>query len=125
MEKAGIGGMVGNQISSNHNYESYEDLADVEYQRLRQEAYEAAQIAAISQPKAEALTGGNSVHATHTVMMRSSEKEFIKAAQKAQKRANQAFQRVKAAGAVIDKNDLQYGVGGSNELTQGHGGLMN
>ena len=108
--------------NSNNSYETYEDPAEVERQRLRQEAYEAAQIAAIAKAEADAATGATSSHATHTVV-RSSEKALVKAAQKAQKRANQALQRAKAAGAILDENDLQYG--GSDALTEGHGGLMN
>jgi hypothetical protein len=112
--------------SNNNNYSTYEDPVEIERQRLRQDAYEAAQIAAIAQVEADAVTGvGTSAHATHSVT-RSSEQALIKAARKAQKRANQTFQKAKAAGAVIDENDLyHYGGTGSDGLTMGDGGLMN
>eukprot|EP00533_Pseudo-nitzschia_delicatissima_P004937 CAMPEP_0116093678 /NCGR_PEP_ID=MMETSP0327-20121206/8726_1 /TAXON_ID=44447 /ORGANISM="Pseudo-nitzschia delicatissima, Strain B596" /LENGTH=2143 /DNA_ID=CAMNT_0003585231 /DNA_START=152 /DNA_END=6583 /DNA_ORIENTATION=- len=123
LQNAGVSGTNSSSGSNNNNYETYEDPAEIERQRLRQEAFEAAQVAAIAQAEADAATGATSAHATHTVM-RSSEKALVKAAQKAQKRANQALQRAKAAGAILDENDLQYG-GMSDALTEGHGGLMN
>ena len=111
--------------SNNNNYSTYEDPVEIERQRLRQDAYEAAQIAAIAQAEADAVTGvGASAHATHSVT-RSSEQVLIKAARKAQKRANQTFQKAKAAGAVIDENDLYHYGGTGDGLTMGDGGLMN
>eukprot|EP00535_Pseudo-nitzschia_heimii_P010983 CAMPEP_0197196504 /NCGR_PEP_ID=MMETSP1423-20130617/32390_1 /TAXON_ID=476441 /ORGANISM="Pseudo-nitzschia heimii, Strain UNC1101" /LENGTH=2164 /DNA_ID=CAMNT_0042650305 /DNA_START=86 /DNA_END=6580 /DNA_ORIENTATION=+ len=127
LQKAGVNGAsnANNGGVTSNSYETYEDPVEIERKRLRQEAYEAAQIAAIAQAEADAATGGTSAHATHTVM-RSSDKALIKGAQKARKRANQALQRAIAAGAVIDENDLQYGgLGGSDALTEGQGGLMN
>ena len=123
LQNAGVSDTGSSTNSNSNSYETYQDPAEAERQRLRQEAYEAGQIAAIAQAEADAATGSTSAHATHTVM-RSSEKALIKAAQKAQKRANQAFQRAKAAGAVIDENDLQYG-NGNDAMTEGQGGLMN
>eukprot|EP00536_Pseudo-nitzschia_multiseries_P002204 jgi/Psemu1/322449/estExt_fgenesh1_pg.C_290027 len=124
LQAAGITGMDGGSNNSGSSeYATIEDPAEAERRRLRQEAYEAAQIAAIAKAEAEAATGSTSAHATHTVV-RQSEKSLIKAAQKAQKRANQAFQRAKAAGAVLDENDLQFGPGG-NSMEEGLGGLMN
>jgi hypothetical protein len=111
--------------SNNNNYSTYEDPVEIERQRLRQDAYEASQIAAIAQAEADAVTGvGASAHATHSVT-RSSEQALIKAARKAQKRANQTFQKAKAAGAVIDENDLYHYGGTGDGLTMGDGGLMN
>lgn len=73
--------------------------------RLRQEALDAAQVAAIAQAEADALAAPTGFGSTHTIM-RSSDIEAQKVAKKAAKRAAQAMQRAKEAGAIIDESEL-------------------
>lgn len=92
-------------------------------QQLRQEALDAAQIAAISKAEAESYGLSNSSGATHTVT-RASGVKAQKAAQKAQKRAAQALKKARDAGAIVDESDLmiieenQMGGGGMMGMTQ-------
>lgn len=115
-----------NSNNTNGHDSSSEDPLELERRRLREDAYEAAQIAAIAQAEADAVGtgGGISSHATHSIT-RSSEQALIKAARKAQKRANQTLEKAKAAGAVIDENELYQGNGNYHGLTMGAGGLLN
>mmetsp|Transcript_20166 Transcript_20166/g.43517 ORF Transcript_20166/g.43517 Transcript_20166/m.43517 type:complete len:2151 (-) Transcript_20166:75-6527(-) len=94
---------------------------DIEAERrhfLVQEARELAEVASIARAEADALTGGGGGSGTHSVAF-ASHKHVIKQADKAQKRAEQALQRAKDAGAIVDGDDLlqvdtsvQYGQGG-------------
>ena len=92
-------------------------------QQLRQEALDAAQIAAITKAEAEAYGPSNASGATHTVT-RASGVKAQKAAQKAQKRAAQALKKARDAGAIVDESDLmaieenQIGGGGMMGMTQ-------
>jgi hypothetical protein len=88
---------------------SQDDPTELERQQLRQEAMDAAQVAVLAQAEVDALVAsqmsGPSSGATHTIA-RKSEIELQKAARKAHKRAAQAMQRAKAAGAILDDNEL-------------------
>ena len=95
------------------------DEAEHLRRRLRQEALDAAQVAAIAQAEAEAMTQPSGFGSTHTIL-RSSDFEAQKVAKKAAKRASQAMQRARAAGAFIDESEL-LAVDGS---VMGDGGLM-
>lgn len=103
---------------------TYTDHAEVERQRLRQDAADAAQVAALAQAEVDVLLasqlsgpGG----ATHTIA-RKSEIELQKAARKAQKRAAQALQRAKDAGAILEEGDLL--AINPEAGTMGQGGLV-
>jgi hypothetical protein len=95
-------------------------LIDIEEERrqfLLREAMDAAQVAAVAQAEVDAVLGvhvgggvGTSAtnHAavsTHTIV-RSSERQLIKLAEKAAKRAAVALQRAKDAGAILDETNL-------------------
>jgi len=85
-----------------------EEIIDEDEQRrrkLRQEALDAAQVAAIAQAEAEALAGPSAFGSTHSIV-RSSDLEAQKVAKKAAKRAAQAMQRARDAGAIIDESEL-------------------
>ena len=97
-----------------------ETLVDIEEERRRflvREAQDAAQMAAIAQAEVDALQNTASAVGTHTVA-RASDKQAIKWAAKAKKRAAAALQRAKDAGAIVDEEDLLqmdttgYGMGG-------------
>ena len=90
-------------------------------QKLRQEAMDAAQVAAIAKAEADSILGPTASGATHTVI-RSSEVEAQKAARKAAKRAEQAMKKAKAAGAILDESELINVDTAASEF--GHGGLM-
>ena len=82
-------------------------LVDIEEERRRfllREAQDAAQMAAIAQAEVDALNS-NAAVGTHTVA-RASDKQAIKWAAKAKKRAAAALQRAKDAGAIVDEADL-------------------
>lgn len=82
------------------------DIEEERRQFLLSQAIDTAQVAAVAKAELEALNGpGSSSQATHTVL-RTSEIAARKFAEKAQKRANQAFKRAKEAGAILDENDL-------------------
>ena len=104
-----------------HEPSSPEIIDEAEHlrRRLRQEALDAAQVAAIAQAEADALTQPSRFGSTHTIT-RSSDLEAQKLAKKAAKHATQAMQRARAAGAMIDESDL-LAVDGS---VMGEGGLM-
>ena len=115
-----LGGYGGEQVSLATS--TLIDPAEENRRKLRQEAIDAAQVAAIAKAEVESLSnplmmGG----ATHTIT-RSSDVKAKKAAEKAAKRAAQAFQRAKAAGAIIDESDL-LSVDNSNNVL-GEGGLI-
>jgi hypothetical protein len=96
------------------------DEAEQLRQRLRQEALDAAQVAAIAQAEADAMAAPSGFgSATHSIT-RSSDVEAQKMAKKAQKRAAQAMQRARDAGAIIDEADLL----AVDEAVMGSGGLM-
>jgi len=103
-------------------------LIDVEEERrqfLLREAMDAAQVAAIAQAEVDELLGGGGssagpANSTHTIL-RTSEIRAQKFAEKAQRRAAQALQRAKEAGAILDEADLL-----TIDQTQlGDGGLLN
>ncbi|CAJ1934944.1 unnamed protein product [Cylindrotheca closterium] len=96
------------------------DEAELNRQKLRQEALDAAQVAAITKAEAEAALGPSRFGSTHTIRRTSDMKEQ-KMAQKAAKRAAQAMQRAKAAGAIIEESEL---LAVSNAGVVGAGGLM-
>ena len=115
-----LGGASGGEVSLPAT--TFIDPEEQHRQKLRQEAIDAAQVAAIARAEVEALSdplmmGG----ATHTIT-RSSDIKAKKAADKAAKRAAQALQRAKAAGAIIDESDL-LSVDNSNNM-MGDGGLI-
>lgn len=95
------------------------DEAEQHRQRLRQEALDAAQVAAITQAEADALSAPTGFGSTHTIT-RSSDVEAQKNAKKAAKRATQALQLAREAGAIIDESDLL----AVDESVMGSGGLM-
>jgi hypothetical protein len=95
------------------------DESEMQRQRLRQEALDAAQVAAIAQAEAEAMMGPSRSGSTHTIT-RSSDLDAQKTARKAAKRAAQALQRAKAAGAIIEDSDLL----AVDASIMGSGGLM-
>ena len=95
------------------------DEAELNRQKLRQEALHAAQVAAIAKAEADAALGPSRFGSTHTIS-RTSDQKQQKLAQKAAKRAAQAMQRAKAAGAIIDESELL----AVNDMGMGAGGLM-
>jgi hypothetical protein len=105
------------------------DLEEERRQLLLQEAMDAAQIAAIAQAQVDGdnpnRRGGSNSNSsgTHTVV-RTSDKQAIKFAEKAKKRAAQALQRAKDAGVtILDESDLL--TVNMKEHTLGDGGLVN
>ena len=118
--------------SSRRNFivQEDDDPAELERRRLRQEAYDAAQVAAIAQAELDALRpsgggGGPGGGATHSIA-RSSEIEAQKAARKAQKRAQQTMARAKAAGAIIEDEEF-LALGANDAMSNnvfGQGGLV-
>lgn len=100
------------------------DPAEAERQRLRNEAWNAAQVAAIAQAEVDAAMGpSGGAGATHTIT-RSSEMQLQKAARKAQKRAAQTLERAKAAGAILDGSDLMAMQDAASGAMMGQGGLV-
>jgi activating signal cointegrator complex subunit 3 len=113
-----------------HHFSSSEavtDPAEADRQRLRQEAWNAAQVAAIAQAEADAASMGPSGivggGATHTIT-RSSEVQLQKAARKAHKRAAQTLQKAKEAGAILDDADLMSMQNATSGSMLGQGGLV-
>lgn len=106
----------GPQILSSNDIIDEEELRR---QRLRQEALNAAQVAAIAQAEAAAASGPSRFGSTHTIR-RKSEMQEQKLAQKAVKKAAQALQRAKAAGAIIEESELL----AVNQMGFGGGGLI-
>lgn len=96
---------------TNNDMSSNIDSIDPEEQRLdklRREAMEAAEFAAITKARVEELAApGYGSGTTHTVT-RASEKEAQKVAKKAAKAAAKALAIAKEAGAIIDENDNGY-----------------
>jgi hypothetical protein len=101
------------------------DEMELNRQRLRQEALDTAQIAAIARAEADAIRGGSSLlggsMATHSIT-RASDVKAQKLADKASKRAAQALQRAKAAGAILDESEFL--AVDSSAHAMGQGGLM-
>lgn len=95
------------------------DEAEHRRQKLRQEAFDAAQVAAIAQAEADAMMGPSGFGSTHTVA-RSSDMQAQKMAKKAAKRAAQAMQRARDAGAIIEDSELL----AVNDSVLGDGGLL-
>lgn len=95
------------------------DQDELHRQRLRQEALDAAQVAAITQAEAAAASGPSRFGSTHTIRRKSEMKEQ-KLVQKANKKAAQALQRAKAAGAIIEESELL----AVNDAGIGAGGLL-
>jgi hypothetical protein len=95
------------------------DEEELYRQRLRQETLDAAQAAAITQAEADARMAPSRSGSTHTIA-RSSDMEAQKMAKKAAKRAAQALQRAKDAGAVIDESELL----AVDASVMGRGGLI-
>jgi hypothetical protein len=95
------------------------DEAEMNRRRLRQEALDAAHVAAIAQAEAEASMGPSMSGTTHSIT-RSSDVEAQKTARKAAKRASQALLRAKAAGAIIEDSELL----AIDMSIMGNGGLM-
>lgn len=95
------------------------DEEEYNRQMLRQEALDAAQIAAITKAEAEALNPSQTAGATHTVT-RASGVQATKNAQKAAKRAAQALKKARDAGAIVEESELM--AIDNNHL--GDGGLM-
>lgn len=113
----GFGG--GGYYGAPHN-EIELDEAEQRRQRLRQEALDAAQVAAIAQAEADAMAAPSGFGtATHSIT-RSSDVEAQKVAKKAAKRAAQAMQRARDAGAIIDASDLL----AVDQSVTGSGGLL-
>ena len=107
---------------SNYKGESttYVDLEEERRQLLLQEAMDAAQVAAIAQ--AQIGNGGSGNTGTHTVV-RTSDKQALKVAEKAKKRAAAALQRAKDAGVMLNESDLLHV--NVQEHNLGTGGLIN
>ena len=99
------------------------DPEEYRRQQLRQEALDAAQVAAIAKAEAEAMAPSATSGATHTVT-RASGVQAQKNAQKAAKRAAQALKKAREAGAIVNENELmviendQLGGGGMMGMTQ-------
>ena len=110
--------------ANDHSYDVVMDPDEQRRQQLRQQALDAAQIAAIT--KAEAASWAPSPAAggaTHTVT-RASAVQAHKTAQKAQKKAAQALKKAREAGAIVDESDLMTMDHESNQQPDGVGGLM-
>jgi hypothetical protein len=116
-------------------YESIPDgsqLIDIEEERrqlLLQEAMDTAQIAAIAQAQVDAITGTTSNGSTTTTssttthtILRTSDIQAMKLAEKAKKRAAQALQRAIDAGVILNDSDL-LAVDARQQM--GEGGLVN
>lgn len=107
---------------ADHEVSPLEEMIDENEQlrqRLRQEAFDAAQVAAIAQAEVDALTGSSNFGSTHSIV-RLSDLEAKKAAKKAAKYAAQAKQRALDAGAIIDESELL----AVDSSVMGDGGLM-
>ena len=109
-------------VTPNYNEESltYVDIEEERRQLLLHEAMDAAQVAAMAQAQID--NGGSSSTGTHTVV-RTSDKQALKFAEKAKKRAAVALQRAKDAGVMLNESDLLNV--NIHEHTLGTGGLIN
>eukprot|EP00977_Amphora_coffeiformis_P022826 scaffold11639_cov172-Amphora_coffeaeformis.AAC.3 len=85
--------------------ESFVDIEEEQRRFLLREAQDAVQMAAIAQAEADALQSNNSVTGTHTIA-RASDKQAVKWAAKAKKRAAVALRRAMDAGAIVNEQDL-------------------
>jgi len=100
---------------------STEDPQEIVKEQLRIEAIDTAHVAAIAQAELEAHQGPPSGSGTHTIT-RTSDKLLVKNAKKAAKRAAQALEKAKAAGAILDEADfLKIS---STAAVRGSGGLL-
>ena len=114
---------------ANIGFQNDDILQDPERQRLRQEALDAAHIAAITKAEAESMAPAATPPpppaaapgVTHTVTIASCV-QAQKNAQKTAKRAAQALKRARDAGAIVDENDLM--VVQDNTHVMGTGGVM-
>ena len=101
---------------------TYVDIEEERRQLLLQEAMDAAQMAAIAQAQVD-NGGSTGSSGTHTVV-RTSDKQALKFAEKAKKRAAAALQRAKDAGVMILNEEDLLNVHG-HEHALGTGGLIN
>jgi hypothetical protein len=110
------------QETPNYNEEplTYVDIEEERRQLLLQEAMDAAQVAAIAQAQVD--NGGSGSSGTHSVV-RTSDKQALKFAEKAKKRAAVALQRAKDAGVMLVESDLLNV--NIQEHSLGTGGLIN
>ena len=99
--------------------ETFVDIEEEQRRFLLREAQDAAQMAAIAQAEADATQSSSSVTGTHTVA-RASDKQAVKWAAKAKKRAAVALRRAVDAGAVVNEQDLLQ----LDSSGPGTGGLM-
>lgn len=114
------------------------DLAEERRALLRQEAWDAASVAAAARAEADEIlarsssvaatatssssTGShaNGTTATHT-LLRASDRQALKRADKAAQKAAKALQRAKDAGAILDESDL---LNMDGAVGRGSGGLQ-
>jgi hypothetical protein len=121
-----IDDLMGETVTSTvEQQQEKQDPILLERQRLREEYYDLQQVALLAQSEVDSLGLGstnstNNNNTTHTIT-RKSEIDIQKAARKAQKRANQAYQRAKAAGALLEEEDMLQ----INQQDLGQGGLIN
>lgn len=110
----------GEQKISSADYEDFTmDPEELQRQKLRQEALNASQVAALAKEEADAIAPSSTSGATHTVT-RASGIQARKEAQKAAKRAAQALKKARDAGAIIDDSELM----AIDSSQMGGGGLM-
>lgn len=113
------------------NSSSGEEYVDFEADRrhmLLMDAMDTAQVAASAKAEVDAINGGvtttggttTTTMSTHTIL-RSSERQAIKFAEKAAKKAAVALQRAKDAGAILDDVNLL----SIDQTSLGDGGLVN
>lgn len=106
-------------------YERAHSSVDLEEQRrqlLLQEALDTAQVAEFAQAQVDAAhLGGGPSGGTHTIV-RTSDVQMRKFAEKAKKRASQAMQRAIDAGVILNAADL---MAVNVQQQMGEGGLMN
>ena len=103
--------------------DDYEDVImdpeERQRQILRQEALDAAQVAALAKEEADSIAPSAGSGATHTVK-KASVVQAQKNADKAAKRAGQALKKARDAGAIIDEDELMT----LDSTPMGGGGLM-
>lgn len=108
------------QKVSSADYEDFTmDPQELQRQKLRQEALDASQVAALAKEEADAIAPSSTSGATHTVT-RASAVQARKEAQKATKRAAQALKKARDAGAIVDDSELM----AIDNSQMGGGGLM-
>jgi hypothetical protein len=112
------------ETSTEEQQQEKQDPILLQRQRLREEYYDLQQVALLAQAEVDSLglgsTNSTNNNTTHTIT-RKSEIDIQKAARKAQKRANQAYQRAKSAGALLEEEDMLQ----INQQDLGQGGLIN